>query len=157
MAPATRPVVEEAAGPEPRTAEPSGNGRPETGTAGAAAGVDRGLRVRARRAGEAVGATDETAPDATAATTPTPTAATTPTPTPTERPGASPDAAERVEARRARAAQRTSPPVQFRSGASAPVRTDGDRSRPEPSESGDDGVDANGAARPRRRRQLRAR
>ncbi len=139
------PVADEA-GTDGPAAAPSGNGRPGIAPPGPGVGADRGLRVRARRAGEAVGSAGETAPGP-----PPP-----PTPSPTERPAGLPDAAERVEARRARAAQRTSPPVQFRSGASAPVRTDGARPRPEPSESGDDGVDATGAARPRRRRQLRA-
>jgi hypothetical protein len=76
------------------------------------------------------------------------------------------DEVDPAAARRARAAQRNAPTVQFRSGSAAPVRlaaarepvdperpeTEGDRPGPTPGET-------NGAARPatRRRRQLRAR
>jgi hypothetical protein len=72
---------------------------------------------------------------------------------------------DRTGQRRARAAQRNAPTVQFRSGSAAPVRAPGEappRPAPRPAPEAPGGssapVDADGAARPRsrRRRQLRA-
>jgi chemotaxis protein histidine kinase CheA len=79
-------------------------------------------------------------------------------------PGIATPPVDRTGQRRARAAQRNAPTVQFRSGSAAPVRAPGEdpprpASRPAPEAPGGSApVDADGAARPRsrRRRQLRA-